>query len=571
MTESIDRDFRILAESFRAASDVAAWDALVRAWCDKILDLQIPDARFEGGERLAEHYAELREMLSQLFRATSQAPIEHAVERTGSAAMVVDTAHRVVLLNASARTRFGVEQGQLVGESWLAPDDVDVWRQFVRHAARANSGRILLRVIVDGDRVGIAEVAAIHSPAHSHASFAVTVIDHPWSAEVEAMLERAFGLTGAELDICRLLMDGHSPRTMAAMRGVSERTVRVQLSAIFQKTNSASQVALVRLLALLAAHLAPSPNAKDLSWTDPSGRTKRMRRPDGRILSHNWIGAPDGKPAILLPWLAGGTLFPPVFEAELLRANICLHMLHRPGTGYSEHDPKIAPVDDHQAMVREFCAAEGLSGVLAIGHHAASIPLAELATQADCPLSAILCLGRFTAYVPERITKLHFMSGTLTWLAINAPWAVEVIGKLATRALEQNGPDWYLDRVFAALPGDLATARSAEGAAMLRNGVLFNFHQGTEAFFDDLRMRASDFTGSLAKLQRPFHWWIGDISPTPIAGQRPYFDATEEAQIASLNPRIRFDTICGASELFFYQQPEATAARIAELVERYSR
>jgi DNA-binding CsgD family transcriptional regulator len=61
-------------------------------------------------------------------------------------------------------------------------------------------------------------------------------------------LRRAYGLTGAEAAVARLLADGHDLRAIAARRGSSVQTVRSQLKTIFEKTGTHRQAELVILV-----------------------------------------------------------------------------------------------------------------------------------------------------------------------------------------------------------------------------------------------------------------------------------------------------------------------------------
>lgn len=67
-----------------------------------------------------------------------------------------------------------------------------------------------------------------------------------------ALLQQLYGLTPAEVRIALALLRGATPRACAAASGVSLATVRTQLSAVLQKTDTARQSELVHLLGTLA-------------------------------------------------------------------------------------------------------------------------------------------------------------------------------------------------------------------------------------------------------------------------------------------------------------------------------
>ena len=57
-----------------------------------------------------------------------------------------------------------------------------------------------------------------------------------------------FGLTPAECRVALLLGDGHAPKDIASMAGVSVDTVRSQIKSIFGKTGVNRQGDLIRLM-----------------------------------------------------------------------------------------------------------------------------------------------------------------------------------------------------------------------------------------------------------------------------------------------------------------------------------
>jgi DNA-binding CsgD family transcriptional regulator len=61
-------------------------------------------------------------------------------------------------------------------------------------------------------------------------------------------LRAIYGLTPAECRVALLVGDGHAPRQIAGMVGVSVNTVRSQIKSVFSKTGVKRQGELVRLL-----------------------------------------------------------------------------------------------------------------------------------------------------------------------------------------------------------------------------------------------------------------------------------------------------------------------------------
>lgn len=58
---------------------------------------------------------------------------------------------------------------------------------------------------------------------------------------------RFAGLTPSELGVVEAVLEGHSPREIAAQRQVSPRTVANQLAAVYRKLGVSGAAALIRL------------------------------------------------------------------------------------------------------------------------------------------------------------------------------------------------------------------------------------------------------------------------------------------------------------------------------------
>jgi DNA-binding CsgD family transcriptional regulator len=69
-------------------------------------------------------------------------------------------------------------------------------------------------------------------------------------ARTAAMLRRAYRLTLAEADIAVRLASGAARAEIAAARGVSTETLKVQLRSIYEKTGCSREAQLVRLVGL---------------------------------------------------------------------------------------------------------------------------------------------------------------------------------------------------------------------------------------------------------------------------------------------------------------------------------
>ena len=393
---------------------------------------------------------------------------------------------------------------------------------------------------------------------------AIRELNIEWSSDVGAVLAEAFGLTQAEVDVASLLYQYTEISKIAAARGVNIHTIRKQIGQLFTKTDTKGQAELVRLLALLSARIASKRKAHVMAWSDPYGREKLLEI-DGDTIAYTWIGSETGTPALFIPGLVNGYLFPSGFDKTLKANDVKLYVLSRPGTGNCKCTSAIDPLDQHATVVLKFCAALELRGIVAAGLHCCVTALAVAAVRSPGIFSTIIGLGRFLQLTPERLKRVAPVPRAMVWIANNAPWAAEVIGQQAVRAMHKYGPDWYLNRAYGDMPFDHKFARQPDIAALMRNACAFTYRQGYQIFFNDFVIRKYDIRPFLRISNIRLHWLMGKSSVYGSPDATPGFYTSSEIEEVLANfPLVSFEGVPDAGELLCYQRPVLVAQRIAE-------
>jgi DNA-binding CsgD family transcriptional regulator len=110
-------------------------------------------------------------------------------------------------------------------------------------------------------RPTVADVVPLPSDCFDLRLDGVVLVSLPTGTAVRSsdLLKRAYGLTEAEADICRRLVDGDRVADIAAERQVTQLTVRNQIKAVFSKIGVRSQGELIRAVAVFAKSSDRSP------------------------------------------------------------------------------------------------------------------------------------------------------------------------------------------------------------------------------------------------------------------------------------------------------------------------
>jgi len=204
-------------------------------------------------------------------------------------------------------------------------------------------------------------------------------------------LREAFGLSHTEALLLESLATRcHSIKELAVRLDRNEATVRRQIANIYEKTDTHSQLELVKLALRYASHEQDSAHPDEAS---DARINQRLTLPDGRTLSFAEYGAANGRPVILAHGLAASRLLLPPDLSALEKLRVRLLIPERPGYGHSSPtDPSCAAdwADDLRALLDVL----GIQRCAMLGHILGNVYAMAAA-----------------ALLPDRIATLTIVSG----------------------------------------------------------------------------------------------------------------------------------------------------------------
>ncbi len=225
-------------------------------------------------QRLVPHLLRVAQLERQIAELQVRAEsAEAALDRLAVGMIIVDATLRVLMLNREAdrivragdglAIRCSVLQATVPGESRLLHGLLDGALRAPIDITAAPGG--VMRVTRDHIRrpyeILVSPLAGTTLPLGLTGRLAAVFVRDPErraTAPAE-WLQRLHGLTGAEARVVQSLLAGDSLHTVAERAQVSRETVRSQLKSVFQKTGTASQTELMRLMGSGIATFRPSP------------------------------------------------------------------------------------------------------------------------------------------------------------------------------------------------------------------------------------------------------------------------------------------------------------------------
>ena len=364
---------QILSGLYEAIADNTQFDSLFKAM-DDFLDadpdgLEMGKANWKAMFR--EHFERVGQFMDQPSSEASDSPIVHVDQQIVPAA-VVDCSYKIVACNELFeriidRASFDLD------EAFSTPEEKRRFDQLL--LGNSNNEPILTSFAPDASLNSIFAVATktsfITPDGHKESMVTIKVAKATWNPDLVPLLDSAYGLTAAELEILEGLVETGSVSDVSKARGRSIRTVRTQLTHIFGKLGIASQTELALFLATLTQLITkerhPSEVGKD--WLPSSTDRVEAREivTEGRTVSYLMYGDPSGTPVLMIHTTTPPTMIPE-FRQTCANAGLKMIAVHKPGSGGSTprpsgHGPEEL-TDDYKAILD----AENISKVLVAGH-----------------------------------------------------------------------------------------------------------------------------------------------------------------------------------------------------------
>ncbi len=476
--EAIERLYDVALDPSRYESLVDIWEEALKPLREQA-DFSSP--RLLGDPTISSHFRRAEAFLDRIDSSSARAQMAQALAPFDkAAAFLFDEAGQVNAANAAANQMLGLAAGAALAEMAINPEDI------VSIAAAA-------RTVFGGEKDNAA-VLRVRSRERGH--FVVLRLQlttlgdgarHILAASSEVscpegfseILRRAFDLTSAEASVVQSLVECCSVKEIAEQRGRSIDTVRAQVKSILSKTETRSQVELVRLalsimdMSNLTLEVELAPRIVSRGYATLEERPfESLDTPDGRRLDYLCLGDPDGAPVFYLPGDYGLIRLPASAEQEAKARAIKIIVPVRAGYGMSTMlDPDQDYFETFYEDAGQILAAEGAESCPILSTGDDFFAAVKLATRYP---------GRFTALVAaagvlpmtrreqfERMEKWHrFIIAGSKYTPHLQPFMVKA-GFFLARKIGKRG---FIHAVYGNSQADIETFEDAEAFEAIVTG-----------------------------------------------------------------------------------------------------
>ena len=527
--EAIDRLYDVALDPERYETLLDVWESAVsplRAEADFSAPRLLDDSMIAG------HFARAGAFLDRVEMASPADELQKILAPFGKvSAFVLDDQMQVKVANAAATELFLQGEGAGLADLAVNAEDIDGIRKTVRSllAGTLKDTAILrVRSIEKGHFVVLRLQLCQASAGTPYVLAASSEVG--WPEGFNDILRRAFDLTSTEADVVQKLVECCSVKEIAAQRGRSIDTIRAQIKSILFKTETRSQVELIRLALsvmdmanlTLDANIEPRLVSKGYETLKPLN-FNTLTTPDERRLDYLVLGDPAGAPILYLPLDYGLVRWPASAEVQAAKRGWRIIVPVRAGYGRSDPLEKTADFDDvFLGDMMQILAAENVTRcpIITVGSDSFyGFQLARLHPEMFIALIAcagVLPMTRKEQF--ERMEKWHrFILAGAKYTPHLLPFMVKA-GFLLARKIGKRG---FLHAVYGNSPADVETFEDPE--------VFEALVTGSEVALSESHSAHNSFSTML--LGRQNGDWSADVEA--VKGQLPvvFLNGADDPQV----------------------------------------
>lgn len=489
-----------------------------------------------------DHVTRAERVMERLIAADAraQASFEQWGQGAMTAAFVVNAAGTVVTANKAAQQSLGLVAGATISRLPVVDDDLaHLVERLNQPKGNGGAEGTLVRLRMrDGGAPMLVRIVRPVDGEDGHAEIVTSIMD--WPDSLSAQMKGAFSLTPAEVEVLKDLALGLAVKEIATRTGRTEATLRSHVKSLLEKTGARSQIELIRMtLGLLVPSTKPPRIVPLLGAPDvqpESNRYEAIILPDGRKLEYLVVGAPEGRPFLMLPTDMGFTRLPPVAEAWLSGQGVRMIVPVRAGYGGSSPLPRgRSAFEVAIADMLELCNALEIERcpllALCDDFHLA------VATACTAPtrVTAIIGVGpTMPASAPKHYQRMPKWTRFIFATSRYAPRTLPYVALAFMQCIRAMGPKRFMQTVLAESKADQLVLEDKETlTAMLRGseiaiGPRFSAHVAWAA--GAIANYAVDWSDKLAACPVPMILFAGTQDPfAPIETTREF---------AAASPRI---------------------------------
>jgi pimeloyl-ACP methyl ester carboxylesterase/DNA-binding CsgD family transcriptional regulator len=556
----------LIESTYQSIIDPSMFVDMLDNWANRIVQLGP-----EGAIRLnANLERRLESAVPLLQKATdeqlSEDDLVHMVLSEPKPCIALSTNGVILAANDAAHQAMELGEGDRFGDEALDARGWEIYQKFlgmIRDGGRTERHCVLKFTPENGAPLLI-DVQAVTFLDTKRTFLLMKGFQLTLTRQASMILKDAFGLTDTEIAIIDGLMQGFDAGEIATTRSTSVETVRTQIKSIREKTETRSQLELVRMVSGLSS----------LDENIGFGRTgtgaqRSYRRPrhhhllqlsNGAQIEYVRLGSKSGRPVVVLHAALFGFNWPRVAVERIVDAGYTLYFPVRPGYGDSTPATGAKTLEEEVVNLRLFVDALGLEDISIVGQGLASAHAMAL----SIPLqNRAHCVIGVAGYLPVDLSQMFQDMSPWQRAVLHAarfsPRLMNIYNQIGMKMMRRIGPQEFFRRTYSTSPVDQAVADDPDSLALLQISYNLLQAQPSLALATDFQHVMRNWRPVFEKIRTPVTMIHGDekqvLAPEKV---QKFCDAHGHMQMVAL-PK--------AGQLIAYSHPEQMAAMILDALD----
>lgn len=372
-----------------------------------------------------------------------------------------------------------------------------------------------------------------------------------WNPDLAPLMESAYGLTPAEIEILAGLVDSGSVAAVAETRNRSIRTVRTQMTHIFGKLGLSSQTELALFLATLTQLMTKERRPSDVGvdWSRGSSEqfTRHIVKVQDRDVAYVKYGQRGGLPVLLIHSTTPPDMTPD-FRQACTDAGLQIIGVHKPGSGgSSQRSSKHGPMElagDYLSVLK----AENISSAIVAGHCSGGLYALQFAKSHPKHCKGVVLIDTGVPFTGRR--ELMALPKSLRRTFLPARYIPEVLivpHRIFANNFQRSadGEARVIDYFFEGCPVDQSLTRTNRIYYEITRQIIEYSFQDVDRLVADVCRWAKDWSGMLNSVSVPIVFCHGE--------ENRLFEARRVREFLSLNPSAAAVFSKGSGQLQVYQ------------------
>ncbi|MCT4655596.1 MAG: LuxR C-terminal-related transcriptional regulator [Cohaesibacter sp.] len=524
---------------------------------------------FSKSSNLDHHFACAAQIFDRIGLADATAASTTSSNKLNNPEFLLDGNGIVLSMNASASQMF--DSAEIGKPSFKILDDPDFHaflRDEINRPAAKNSNQLRVYVHTDplnhqSQKLFLLTQNEEQKEAYGTV-FSLICCQLGWKHAIGLTLETSFGLSSAEQEVLKGVVEGKSFSDIAEERGRSVQTIRTQSKSLLRKTGAKSQAGLVRLFAAICLSVPSLREETESSIGKPFHHLRsNMVGFDGMPqLQVDEYGSATGFPVIMFHGLFTGTGLTEQASAYVASCGLRIIAPWRPDWGQSgafTGDRTKAP-ELFARQIEELLKHYNFEQVALVGRFTGCIYAAATAQRlASRAIATILVSPTQPIVDKSELRQMEGWQRIFAYAITYTPSVVPILVRGMRQFLFRKEVSKFMEGFYGSPMADIKARNLPEIQALIAEQVEQSFAQGTQAHERDLMLTGSNWTRYLE----------GIVSPVlSIHGQKNPVDKIETIRgFTRYCPHMQLLELEDRGQLFVHSEPALLWGHIRQFIQ----